>query len=141
MAQNSTKTVKPRGKGRPFQKGQSGNPGGRPKNEQSISYWLAEFGKMTPRELADLCETYAADLKKVKGDMPMFAHIAIRALMGQINEPSPGLFAHILDRTEGKVKDKLELSGDSTAPLRIVIEYDHPGEAAEPASGPAPDQA
>lgn len=30
MAQNSDKTAKPRGRGKPFQPGQSGNPGGRP---------------------------------------------------------------------------------------------------------------
>jgi hypothetical protein len=108
---------------KPFKKGQSGNPGGRPKNEQSISHWINEFGNRTPAELADLCTQYAADLKKVKGDMPMFAHIAIRALMGQINEPSPGLFAIILDRTEGKVKDRLELSGDVAAPVVLKVVY------------------
>ena len=31
MAQNSERTVRKRGRGRPFQKGESGNPGGRPK--------------------------------------------------------------------------------------------------------------
>jgi hypothetical protein len=31
MAENSTESVKRRGPGRPFAKGQSGNPGGRPK--------------------------------------------------------------------------------------------------------------
>ncbi len=31
MAENSTGTAKRRGPGRPFAKGQSGNPGGRPK--------------------------------------------------------------------------------------------------------------
>lgn len=31
MAQNSERTVRKRGPGRPFQKGESGNPGGRPK--------------------------------------------------------------------------------------------------------------
>lgn len=122
---NSGKTKRP---GRvenlkPFTKGQSGNPGGRPKNEQSISYWLSEYGGLTPSQLADLCEQYAADLKKVKGEMPMFAHIAMRALMAQINEPSPGLLAVILDRTEGKVKDRLELSGDVAAPVVLKVVY------------------
>lgn len=136
----ATKTArKPRGK--PFAKGQSGNPGGRPKNEQSITYWLREFGQLSPEQLAERCETYSRDLRKVKGDMSMFAHIALRALMGQINEPTPGLLAQIMDRTEGKVKDQVELTGDAAAPLRIEIVYsDDPGEAAAPASGPAADQ-
>ena len=122
-------------------KGVSGNPGGRPKNEQSISYWLKDFGQQTPAQLAELCANYASELKKVKGDMPMFAHIAIRALMGQINEPTPGLFSVILERTEGKVKDQVELTGDAAAPIRIEIAYSHPSDAAEPAPGPADDQA
>jgi len=33
MATNSTVSAKKRGPGRPFKKGQSGNPSGRPKNE------------------------------------------------------------------------------------------------------------
>jgi hypothetical protein len=119
--------------------GQSGNPGGRPKNEQSISYWLLEFGSLTPRELSDRCAQYAAELKKVKGDMSMFAHIALRALMGQINEPSPGLFALILERTEGKVSQPI--SGDPDAPLKIVIEYaDSQSHPARPAPGATEDQ-
>lgn len=107
QSQNTAKTQKRKAPPTAWKKGQSGNPGGRPKNQQSISHWLHEFGNLTPRELADLCAHYATELKKVKGNMPMFAHIAIRALMAQVNEPSPGLFSLILDRTEGKVADKL----------------------------------
>jgi len=137
-AQNSRKT--PRGK--PFQKGGDPriNAGGRPKNEQSITYWLHEFGNLTPAQLAEQCAQYAAELKKVKGDMPMFAHIAIRALMGQINEPSPGLFALILERTEGKVAQPI--AGDPAAPFKVVIEYANDNrDAAPPAPGAADDQA
>jgi hypothetical protein len=121
--ENTGKAEKRKAPPTAWKKGQSGNPGGRPKNEQSISYWMSEYGNMTPAQLADLCEQYAAQLKKVKGDMSMFAHIAIRALMGQINEPSPGLFALILDRTEGKVKDKLEVTGEDGKTLRIEVVY------------------
>lgn len=126
MAQNLPAPAKRRGKGKPFQKGvdpRRGSNGGRPKNEQSISHWISEYGNLTPKELAGLCVQYATDLKKVKGDMSMFAHIALRALMGQINEPSPGLFALILDRTEGKVQDRLELSGDTSAPIVLKVVY------------------
>jgi len=121
-SQNTEKSDKPKRKAPPtaWQKGQSGNPGGRPKNEQSITYWLKEFGAMTPAQLAELCEDYAKELRKIKGNMSMFAHIAVRTLMGQINEPSPGLLAQLLDRTEGKVKDQLELTGADGGPVAIT---------------------
>jgi hypothetical protein len=122
-SQNKVKTDKRKAPASAWKPGHSGNPGGRPKNEQSISYWLSEYGSKTPSELADLCTQYASDLKKVKGDMPMFAHIAIRALMAQINEPSPGMFAILLDRTEGKVQEKLQLSGDPSAPVVLKVIY------------------
>lgn len=140
-AQNSGVTAKPRGK--PFQPGtdERRNAGGRPLNEQSITYWLREFGKLSPSQVADLFDTYAKELRKVKGDMSLFAHIAIRALMAQINEPSPGLLAQILDRTEGKVKDQVEVSGENGAPLKIVIQYaDHHADPAKAPSGAGADQ-
>lgn len=126
MSENTGKADKPKRKAPPtaWKPGQSGNPGGRPKNQQSITYWLNEFGNMMPAQLAELCETYAKDLRKVKGEMSMFAHIAVRTLMAQINEPTPGLLAQILDRTEGKVQDKLQVSGDENAPL-VVKAFDY----------------
>lgn len=36
MAENNAKAAKPRGPGRPFQPGQSGNPGGRPKLREHV---------------------------------------------------------------------------------------------------------
>ena len=41
MAENSEKTVK-RGRGRPFQKGQSGNPGGRPPLPPEAKEWATK---------------------------------------------------------------------------------------------------
>ena len=36
LAENSSATVKAKPRGRPFQKGQSGNPGGRPKKDRGL---------------------------------------------------------------------------------------------------------
>lgn len=107
IAQNSKTTAKPRGK--PFVKGQSGNPGGRPKNQQSITYWLNEFGNMTPVQAGALFKLLAAQLKKGGDDLPIFAIVALRTLVALMNEPSPGLIAQVLERTEGKVPDKIEI--------------------------------
>jgi hypothetical protein len=48
MAQNSEETAKPkrnRGRGKPFKKGQSGNPGGRPKQAHEIAALAREFSE------------------------------------------------------------------------------------------------
>lgn len=90
--------------------GQSGNPGGRPKAQKSITYWLDEFGNQTPASLANDLLDYAKQLRQLKGELPIFGHVAIRTLMAIINEPDARLLAQVLDRTEGKVPDKLMVS-------------------------------
>lgn len=56
MAQNSTATARKRGLGRPFEKGQSGNAGGRPKKDRALTAALEaeldkKIGRKTKREL------------------------------------------------------------------------------------------
>lgn len=106
--ENSAKAARP--VGRPFKKGQSGNPGGRPKITNSVTYWLREFGNMTPKALADVCSLYSAELKKGGDKTTMFGLIAARLLMSQVNQPDSRLLDVLLDRTEGKVTDKLEVN-------------------------------
>ena len=53
MAENSTKTATIRGRGRPFRKGQSGNPGGRPKVAPEVRELAKEHG---PRAFARVIE-------------------------------------------------------------------------------------
>lgn len=101
------KKAKPRGK--PFAKGQSGNPGGRPKNQQSITYWLNEFGNMTPAQAGALFKLLAKELAKGGDELPIFAIVALRSLVSLMNEPTPGLLLQVLERTEGKVKETLEI--------------------------------
>jgi hypothetical protein len=51
MAQNSKETAKKRGPGRPFPKGKSGNPGGRPKTRTAAAAareWLADTYRRAP---------------------------------------------------------------------------------------------
>lgn len=106
-AESSAKSAKPRG--RPFAKGQSGNPGGRPRITNSVTHWLREFGNMTPAALSEICKAYAAELKRGGDSTTMFGLIAVRLLMSQANEPDARLLDVLLDRTEGKVPDKVKL--------------------------------
>lgn len=140
-AQNNVKPVR----GKPFQKGAdprrkkmgaAANPNGRPPNEASITYWLRQFAGMSPVQVADYCEVFAKELRKHPGDLPMAGVIAARILMQQIDEPQPGVLGHLLDRTDGTVKQQVEVSGDEKKPLHV---FRHEAVVASVATGSAGD--
>lgn len=106
--------------GKRFQKGKSGNPGGKPKNAVSVTHWLREWGGMTTAQAAELCTLYAKELRlHNSGDIPLAGVAALRVWMSIIDEPSPGLIAHILDRIDGPVKQKIEMEG-----AKLLIKLD-----------------
>ena len=106
--------------GKRFQKGKSGNPGGKPKNAVSVTHWLREWGSMTTAQAAELCTLYAKELRlHNSGDIPLAGVAALRVWMSIIDEPSPGLIAHILDRIDGPVKQKIEMEG-----AKLLIKLD-----------------
>lgn len=83
--------------------GQSGNPGGRKRNTESISYWLSEFASMTGVQVAETLGMFSKEFKKAGDDMPLAAVIAARVILAVINEPDARLFGQLMDRLEGKV--------------------------------------
>lgn len=103
-----------------FQPGQSGNPAGRPPNENSITYWLREFSGMTGKQAAKLCKLWAKELEKGGDDLPMAGLVALKTVMSLINEPTPGLLGHALDRIDGSVEQKVKTDGTGTQTIEVV---------------------
>lgn len=128
----SEKTARPQnsepakvGRGHPpkehqFKPGVSGNPGGVPKGKR-ISTWMAELGEMSE-----------AELRKIARKLPVNGKIALarmRAAMNPGSKQGNGATEMILDRTEGKVAQKLE--GGDGGPLVVqVVSYAAPKKGA-----------
>jgi Family of unknown function (DUF5681) len=87
-----------------FQKGQSGNPGGRPKLEGEIRDLAQRHGNAALKRLVQL--------------------------MGAKNERVAVAAAHaILDRACGKPAQGIHLKGDGNLPALVKVEFVHPKEA------------
>jgi hypothetical protein len=123
MAQNSTATVKRRGPGRPFKKGQSGNAGGRPKKnrdfEQALKVFIlegtdAETG--TPRAVLLLEQLFSLAMTA--------SEAAVR--LAAVKE--------LLDRTIGKVAQQHRVTVDDKRRMaeQIATQADVPIEEVEP---------
>ena len=108
--------------GRPFPKGTSGNPGGRPRTPEELKLIkrltqkeLAEVGsmiiKMTPAEITALSKDPNATLIQA-----MVAALAKKT----IDKGDPIAFDKLMDRLIGKVKDTLEVTGANGGPQVVV---------------------
>lgn len=67
MAENSIKSVKPvkRGPGRPFQPGQSGNPGGRPKESGEIRDLARQYSEEALQTLVNIMRKADKDTVRI----------------------------------------------------------------------------
>ena len=94
MAQNTEKAKKPRGPGRKWKPGQSGNPGGRPKSEVSIT---AILRRMAEERRGKDARTRAQELAD---------KIWETALSGDRMTSE-----YLVDRLDGKAQESMALSG------------------------------
>ena len=97
--------------------GQSGNPKGRPPDGQSWSAIIREISEMSPEQIArmvgndnDLGRAFLQMPRKVQ----MKYLIIARTIAALMFEPSKGMLDTLLERTDGKVQDKLDVSGALT---------------------------
>ncbi len=103
------------------------DPRGRAASEAaSVTGYLRQFAAMTPGELASRCELYAAELRRAdpggRGGMSMAALVAVRLLMGAINDPDGPSAGRVLERLDGRVP----LAGtDDGGGVVVVVSNNH----------------
>ncbi|MCJ7527676.1 MAG: hypothetical protein MUO37_06140 [Methyloceanibacter sp.] len=116
-AKSSGKTgAKPRG--RPFIKGQSGNPRGRPLKGESFAEITREVGAMTGEELADvMCGVWAPELRKHIGTVRMRDAFVTRAYLAFFRDPTASMFSVITDRAEGRPAQPI--TGANGGPIEL----------------------
>lgn len=104
---------KPRLKAPPkaWKPGQSGNPTGRPKDGESWKAILEEVSNMTAAEIASIVgNAKKKELKTLPQDVQMKYLVVSNVLVTLATEPNASLWNSLMDRTEGKVQDRLEVS-------------------------------
>ena len=119
---NTKKTAKPRGK--PWPKGVSGNPAGRPKDGESWAAIIKLVGDMYPDDILAFVGT-TNDLGRAVAQLPkkvqMKYLITTRVFAALMFEPTSGLWKELMERAEGKVTDKVEIGGEIKIPEIIEV--------------------
>lgn len=122
---NSGKKKMPIGK--PFVKGQSGNPKGRPKTGQSWGEIAKEIGDQYPEEVAAMFgintvmgRAFSTFPKNVQIKYSVF----YRVIISLMNEPTPGLLKELLDRIEGKVISPVDVTSNGKDVTNTKEVYD-----------------
>jgi hypothetical protein len=106
---NSDKnSVKKKVVGRPFVKGQSGNPKGAPKRGMSWKEILEQVGNLDGEQALERAGRIFADLKKYPKQVTLKELSAIAYYIRMINDPNGSLLNAVADRTDGKVVQPVE---------------------------------
>ena len=119
QAQNSPKQPKRAPTAGSFKPGQSGNPGGRPKDGESFATVLRDLLSKDGPEIANLCKTYAKEFRQLPAGVNMRSMIALRWIVSLMAEPTTGLLQQMIDRTDGPVPSVLQ--GDKDKPLEVNV--------------------
>lgn len=85
------------------------NPTGRPPLGESWREIFDAAGKLTKSELMKRYPIFGKRLEGLPQDVPLRDAVALSALVTLACEPSPGLLAAIMERTDGKVPTQIEI--------------------------------
>lgn len=108
---NNGKTTKPRG--RPWKPGQSGNPKGRPKDGESWSAIIAAVGNMYSSDLLAFIGTdneLGREINKYPKNVQLKYLVVSRVFSALMFEPTSGLLKEFMDRMEGKVAERVDMT-------------------------------
>lgn len=100
-------------KGKPFVKGQSGNPAGRPKDGESWSAIIKAVGDMSSDDILALVgrdNDLGREIAALPKGVQMKYLVTARVFAALMFEPTAGLWNNLMDRAEGKVSDKLDVT-------------------------------
>ena len=89
--------------------GQSGNPAGRPALGESYKEIFAAAGNLTIKELRERYPTYNR-FDNVADDVKLKELVSLSVLVTLACEPSPGMLATLLDRTDGPLEHTLNIN-------------------------------
>lgn len=102
-----TATTKRKPRGKPFPKGVSGNPAGRPKDGESWAGVFKDLANKTAEELAEMFGTndLGNAYRKFPKGVQMKYLVGGRILAALMHDPSGSLLNSYMERMEGKVPD------------------------------------
>lgn len=98
----------------PWKKGESGNPGGRPKKAQCITDQLTQ-------EAQRKVTVVVGGIKYSGRNMEILAK---RMFERGIRKVEPRMCSEIIDRVDGRAVSALELVGRNGEPIKITVMYD-----------------
>jgi hypothetical protein len=110
---------------KPWPKGVSGNPGGRPRLARAPSVALAELNDATGANVEEAVENYKT-ARKAAGGITMADHKAIaltRAAADVEHRAQVAAFEASTDRLEGKVPQAMNVKSEATLTIQIVPLY------------------
>lgn len=90
--------------------GQSGNPAGRPSLGESYREIFTAVGNLTIAELRERYPIYGDRFENIAGDVKLKDLVALSVLSALACEPSPGMLATLLDRTDGPLEHTLNIN-------------------------------
>jgi hypothetical protein len=116
--------------------GKSPNPTGRPKDGESWAAIIAAVGNMYPEDILQFIGR-TNDLGRMIAELPKGVQlkylVTARVFASLLFEPSHGLWKELMERAEGKVQDKLDLTsgGEKVQPTVIEIVKTYEKESGE----------